>query len=80
MPQTRFIQRFKGGTVKPELIDEVPYEVSDEELAKEADEREVRDEIVAKGATILADWDALNQQQVKKVVRALVRYVLWKER
>ena len=37
MPETRYIERYKDN----QLVDKIPYEVSDEQLADEAEAKEV---------------------------------------
>jgi len=75
MPETRYIDQFQNGV----RVRQVAYEVSDDELAKEADEKEVRDELLAKGRAALTNWGSLTVAQKDRILKALLRYVLWKE-
>lgn len=62
MPQTRYIKEFKKGV----LTAEIPYEVSDEEVASEEAERKVIE------ISALSDAE-LTTAKLKQIVKALVR-------
>jgi hypothetical protein len=62
MPETRYVEVYKDG----KLIDKEPYEVSDEQLEREAAER-----IIAE-LSALADGD-LKVPQVGKFLKALAK-------
>lgn len=67
MPEIRYKNRYKCG----QLIEEIPYEVSDEQLAEEAEEREV-----AKVEALLEQgWD--NKMAIK-VLKIVVKRLLKK--
>ena len=74
MPETRYVETYKDGV----LISSEPYEVSDEELHKEALAQEMNDThdrlLVA-----LEKWDSLTAAQIKAIVKHLVRFRLWHE-
>ena len=62
MPQTRYIKEFSNGV----LTAEIPYEVSDEEVAGEEAERKVIE------ISALPDAE-LTTAKLKQLVKALVR-------
>jgi len=62
MPETRYVEVYKDGV----LIDKEPYEVSDEQLEREAAERTIAE------LSGLADED-LKVPQVGKFLKALAR-------
>ena len=65
MPETRFIEHYKGGTDKPVLLSREPYEVSDEELQVEKD-----NETIAK---LSAPNRKLTASETAELVQALAR-------
>ena len=62
MPETRYVKEFKDGV----LVNQVPYEVSDEQLADEKARRDI-DELMN-----LADSD-ITVPKVGKYMKALAR-------
>ena len=74
MPEIKTYE-FKDGV----KIGESTRTISDEDAKLMTEEKSVSEELLQKGATILANWDNLTAAQVKAVTKALLRYVLWKE-
>lgn len=66
MPETRYIEEYKDG----KLIKKIPYEVSDEQLAEEAEER-----ALAKADGLIDAIDTLDKAKVflKRLCKRLIR-------
>ena len=61
-PETRYIETYKDGV----LIEKEPYEVSDEQLEQEADEKLLQDILD------MADSD-IKVPQIGKILKALIK-------
>jgi len=70
MPEIRYIRVYKQGTYPPELLEEEPYEVSDEELAEEQEVEQVKQI----EAILDKDWTAAQSQEIlKKLIKRLLK-------
>lgn len=72
MPETRYIREYQNGV----LVNQIPYEVSDEELYQE----QLTDEFnVAHETAILAlkNWDSLTTAQKSNILKGLLKWCLW---
>ena len=77
MSQIRYWEEYEQGTGR--LLRRVPYEVSDAQFQAEADEVATRSDLLDRGRQALANWASLTAAQKDTVLKALLRYVLWKE-
>ena len=66
MPETRYIREYKDGV----LVNQIPYEVSDEQLADEAEAA-----AMAKADTLIDSIDTLAKARVflKRLCKRLIR-------
>lgn len=74
MPETRYIQEFKDGV----LVQQIPYEVSDEEIYQEqlrVEFNEVHDQAII----ALDNWDSLTIAQKDLILKKLLKWALWKD-
>ena len=60
-------------------IKQMPYEVSDEELAAERNRAEITNEIIIKGFQAYNNWGALTSAQKDNILKQLLWYVLVRE-
>lgn len=71
MPETRYVRGFKAGV----LVEEIPYEVSDEQLADEAEAKDINDII----KTILAmDWKTFTKEQLATILQKVCKRLIKK--
>ena len=77
MPERRYIEVYEQGTGR--LLSRTPYIVPDAELLAEQDAQEVKAQLLEKGRQALANWTSLTLVQKDAILKALLRYVLWRE-
>ena len=75
MPKTRYTEEYDG---KGNLVNKIPYEVSDEQLYQEQLDKEFND---AHKSAILAlkNWSRLTLAQKDTILKNLIKWVLWKD-
>jgi hypothetical protein len=75
MPVTRYIEEYDN---QGNVINRVPYQVSDEQLYQEQLEHEFN-EVHTAAIAAYKNWDSLTLAQKDTILKNLVKYALWKE-
>jgi len=74
MPETRYIEEYENG----ELINRIPYEVSDEELYQEQLAEEFN-AVHEQAILALKNWGSLTLAQKDTILKNLIKWALWKD-
>ena len=75
MPKTRYTEEYDG---KGNLVNKIPYEVSDGELYQEQLEAESND-VHEKAILALKNWGSLTLAQKDTILKNLIKWALWKD-
>ena len=73
MPEIRYIDEYDN---QGNVINRIPYEVSDEELYQEQLRKEMND-IHEKAILAYKNWGALDKTQKDTILKGLVKWALW---